>query len=92
MAQPSVLKKVAQAKEISFKGVVAVGVMETGRVQWSPHIFSFHEVSDACTGRLQTRTPIKPLMGILRHLYAHCSEAKGYQYGLNKSYLLPLAR
>ena len=61
-------------------------------VQWSPHIFSFHEVSDACTGRLQTRTPIKPLVGMLRHPYAHCSEAKGYHYVLNKSYLLPVAR
>lgn len=62
------------------------------RAEWSPDVFSYHKVFDTCTGRLIRQMPIEPLVGILRHPFAICAEVEGHNYGVDKTYMLPMAR
>ena len=49
-----------------------------------------YKVFDTCTGRLIRQMPIGPLVGILRHPFAICAEVEGHNYGVDKTYMLPV--
>ena len=63
------------------------------QTNFSTDIFSFHQIFDACTGAVIQQLPIEPLVGILRHPFAHCSEiVPGHNFGIDKTYMLPMTR